>query len=259
MQTKYPIVLVHGIILKDIFFVRAFGRIQKILEREGHLAYTADIDGFGTVETNAEQLKGEILRILGETGAEKVNLIAHSKGGIDSKYMLQRLGMEEHVASLTTLATPHRGAKIATTLGHLPRPLAKFIAFWINFWYRLFRDKHPDALAVCHELSASPNELLDSLTVPQTVYCQSYSVAMERGRDDFIMSIPYAFTKHCEGAPSDGIVSVESSQFANYRGNAVEGSVSHSEIVGYSLKKKKRERVYSFYRDLAQELASLGF
>ena len=148
MATEYPIVLVHGIVLKDIAFIRAFGRIGRALEAAGNSVSTADTDGFGTIETNALLLKAHILRVLETTGAEKVNLIAHSKGGLDAKYMLGRLGMAEKVASLTTLSTPHRGAKIATWIFHLPRPLTKFIAFWVDFWYRLFRDKHPDSLAV---------------------------------------------------------------------------------------------------------------
>ncbi len=259
MATKYPIVLVHGIVLKDIAFVRAFGRIGRTLEEAGNTVFTADTDGFGTIETNALQLKEHILRVLEETSAEKVDLIAHSKGGLDAKYMLCRLGMADRVASLTTLSTPHHGAEIATRILRLPGPVTKFLAFWIDLWYRIFRDRHPDSLAVCRELQASPNAAIDGLTVPAEVYCQSYSATLERSRDDFIMGIPFAFTKRCESGPSDGLVSVESAQFANYRGDAFAESLSHSELAGYSLKKRKRARVCAFYRKLAEELAELGF
>ncbi len=256
---QYPIVLVHGIVLKDVFFIRAFGRIGRALEEAGCTVFTADTDGFGTIETNAAQLKACILRVLEETGAEKVNLIAHSKGGLDAKYMLCRLGMGEKVASLTTLATPHRGAKIATWIFHLPKFLTKWIAFWVDLWYRLFRDKHPDSLAVCRQLQASPNAAIDGLTVPANIYCQSYSTTLTRSRDDFIMGIPYLITRRLEQTPSDGLVSAQSAQFGNYRGDAFSQPISHSEVAGYSLKKKNRARVCAFYCDLAKELAALGF
>ena len=64
MQTKYPIVLVHGIILKDFLFVKSFGKIDKILKKQGFKVYKANIDGFGSVSSNATQLKEIILNIL---------------------------------------------------------------------------------------------------------------------------------------------------------------------------------------------------
>ena len=114
MNTRYPIILVHGLAMKDTFFLRSWGRIDRILRSQGYTVYKSNVDGFGTVEGNAAQLKAEIDGILQETGAEKVNLIAHSKGGLDAKYMIQQLDMAHKVASLTTLCTPHRGTPIAS-------------------------------------------------------------------------------------------------------------------------------------------------
>ncbi|MBQ9733600.1 MAG: triacylglycerol lipase, partial [Clostridia bacterium] len=102
MATKYPIVLVHGVALKEKKHFKAFGRIKEKLCQRGYDVYIADTDGFGTIENNGVQLKDFIYRVLDSTGAEKVNIIAHSKGGLDSKYMISELGREEKVASLTT-------------------------------------------------------------------------------------------------------------------------------------------------------------
>lgn len=259
MKLKYPVILVHGIIIRDFKYFRAFGRIEKILKKEGYEVYTAPIDAFGTVENNAEQLKEFVSRVLSESGAEKVNLIAHSKGGIDSKYMIRNLGMEEAVASLTTLCTPHKGSQWATKIYGLPMFVKKFIAFWLNFWYRIFGDKHPDSLAVCEQLRFVNDIETDTLNFSDKVYCQSYSSVLKRSRDDFIMGIPLIFSKHWENDNSDGLVSVEASKFGEYRGNASEDSISHSEIVGFALSKKKREKVYAFYLSLCAELAERGF
>lgn len=259
MPTKYPIVLVHGVAVKEFGVVKAFGRIGKALQDAGNTVEVSDTDGFGSIEHNAAQLKKQILALLERTGAERVNLFAHSKGGLDAKYMIDRLGMSEKVASLTTLSTPHRGAGAATKLYALPRPIRAFIAFWINVWYRIFGDKQPDALTVCRQLRLSPNEELDSLTVPDSVYCRSYSATMHRKRDDFLMCIPLAFTRLCDKRPSDGLVAAESAKFGTYLGDCIDGSLSHSEMIGYSLKKKKREQVKAFYLALAEELAELGY
>lgn len=244
--------------MKDFRFFRAFGRIEKILKNNGYTVFTAKTDGFGAIENNAVQLKAFIQTVIIKYKVEKVNIIAHSKGGLDARHMIDRLGMEKKVASLTTLCTPHRGAQLATKIYALPNPIKKFIAFWLNLAYKIFGDERPDALKTCKELSAKdPNEL--DLKVPESIYCQSFSAAMEKSRDDFLMSIPHMFSKKFEGGPTDGLVSVTSAQFGNYRGMAVEGSVSHNDIIDFMAKKKKREKIHAFYLQLCAELAELGF
>ena len=97
-MTKYPIILVHGLCLRESRAFHAFGKIEKNLKTAGYRVYTAEIDAFGSIETNAEQLKDFIIKKLSESGAEKVNVIAHSKGGLDTKYMLVNLDMSDRVA-----------------------------------------------------------------------------------------------------------------------------------------------------------------
>lgn len=259
IQGKYPIILVHGIMMKDIKFFKAFGRIEKILKSEGYRVVTSTTDGFGTIEHNARQLKAQVELVLRECGAEKVNLIAHSKGGLDAVYMIENLGMEDCVASLTTLCTPHRGSQIASNILRLPDPVIKFIAFWLNFWYRVFGDKQPDALTVCKQLQSRPDIEEQILGFSEKVYCQSFSATMQRSRDDFVMGIPLFFSKRFENEPTDGLVSVPSSKFGAYKGDCVEGSVSHTEIVDFMAKKKKKEKIYAFWLQLCRELTGMGF
>ena len=114
MKTRYPIVLVHGLAMRDTFFMKSWGTIDRILRIQGYEVYKSQVDAFGTVKTNAAQQKEEILTVLRETGADKVNIIAHSKGGLDAKYMIRYLEMAPYVASLTTLWTPHAGSPIAS-------------------------------------------------------------------------------------------------------------------------------------------------
>lgn len=258
ISTKYPIVLVHGIVLKDIAFFKAFGRIEKILKRSGYTVYTAKTDGFGTIENNAAQLKSHVEKILAANKCDKVNLIAHSKGGLDSKHMIEHLGAENIVASLTTLCTPHKGSPIATKLLRLPGWIVKFIAFWVNLWYRIFGDKHPNALEVCKQLQLHDDDTEYANTI-DGVYCQSYSATLEKCRDDFIMSIPLYFSKRAEAKPSDGLVSAESAMFGEYKGDCASGSISHSEIVDFMVRKSKKDRIYGFYLQLCNDLAKNGF
>ena len=74
-MTKYPIILVHGIAVRETKLIRAFGKIESKLKLGGYDVYTAKTDAFGTIEKNAEQLKNITLEILEKTKAEKVNII----------------------------------------------------------------------------------------------------------------------------------------------------------------------------------------
>ena len=258
MATKYPIVLAHGIILKDIKFFKAFGRIERVLREKGNTVYTSTQDGVGKIQTNAKQLKEQIEEILRLEKAEKVNIIAHSKGGLDTRYMLEALSMQDKVASVTFLCTPHKGSQIATKLYALPRPIKHFIAFWINFWYRLFGDRHPDVLEACRQLAANPDGALNEKNF-DGVFMQSYSTTLKKSSDDFIMGIPLVFSRQFEKDNSDGLVSVDSSKFALYRGECLEESTSHTEIVDLTLKRKKKEKIYAFYENLCKDLEERGY
>ena len=73
------------------------------------------------------------------------------------------------------------------------------------------------------------------------------------------MGIPLIFSKRFEKDFSDGMVAKKSAQFANYKGDCLDDSVSHSEIVGFSLSKNKRKKIEEFYIELCRELKELGF
>lgn len=111
----YPIVLAHGFFGFEDFagvdFVTYFYGVKDELEARGEVVFTPAVDPFNDSETRGEELLAHVERIVAETGAAKVNLIGHSQGGLDSRYVAHQ--RPELVASVTTFATPHRGTPIA--------------------------------------------------------------------------------------------------------------------------------------------------
>lgn len=254
MACKYPIILVHGLMVRHFKRFRAFGRIEHVLDCEGHDVHVATHDGFGCIETNAEQLRDYILGVLEKTGAKKVHLIAHSKGGLDLKYMIKTYGMTDKIATFTTLSTPHKGSAIASHIWKLPMWIKKIIAFFINTFYRILGDKHPNSLKACDQLRTSEDgdeELFDHY---DGIYCQSYSATLKRSRDCFIMALPHKIYKKYEDGDTDGMVSRESSKFGHYRGEILDISISHGQMVDFASRKHQKEKIYEFYKNMCREL-----
>ena len=261
MKTRYPIVLIHGLAMRDTFFMKSWGSIDRILRIQGYEVYKSQVDALGTVKTNAAQLKEEILTVLRETGADKVNIIAHSKGGLDAKYMIQYLEMAPYVASLTTLCTPHAGSPIASFILRFPKPAVKYVAFWVNKAYRILGDRHPDSFAACEELKRTQHLETETMNLADGILCQSFSSTIQtgKGKQDFVMTIPHIFSRFIEkDRLTDGLVPRDSAIFGHYRGDCLDESVSHTEIVDFMVRSKKRDKILSFYSALCEELVQEG-
>ena len=84
---------------------------------------------------------------------------------------------------------------------------------------------------------------------------------MKSSKDDFIMGIPFVFSRRIEKDQStDGLVPLDSTYFGVYRGNAFDESVSHSQIIDIRIMKKtKKDKIYMFYSALCEELVKMGF
>jgi triacylglycerol lipase len=125
------IILAHGILGFDrIGRLEYFNGIKEYLEGayEGVKVLTTVVKPTDSIETRSKQLREQILTALGQNGQspllnpdEETHIIAHSMGGLDSRYILspdnQSPHGERHIAefitSLTTIGTPHSGSPIA--------------------------------------------------------------------------------------------------------------------------------------------------
>ncbi len=72
-----------------------------------------------TIAQNAAVLREYIANVKAETGAERVDLIGHSMGGLISRYYIDSLMGERDVAQLIMLGTPNAGSDCALLAGSL--------------------------------------------------------------------------------------------------------------------------------------------
>jgi triacylglycerol lipase len=116
-RCEYPIVLAHGWMAFDAFTLPGMARpeyfrgVREQLEAHGHTVYVSRVSPLAGVKRRAEQLAEQLAKI----DADKVNIVAHSMGGLDARYAISRLGLANRVASLTTIGTPHQGTPLADT------------------------------------------------------------------------------------------------------------------------------------------------
>jgi triacylglycerol lipase len=115
-KTRYPIVLAHGLSgFRQLFgVVDYFFGIPSDLRAGGAQVFVTQVSAFASAEQRGEQLLQQIEFIATSTGAGKVNLIGHSQGGLDARYVMAV--RPDLIASLTTVATPHLGADLADFL-----------------------------------------------------------------------------------------------------------------------------------------------
>lgn len=212
-RTKYPIVLIHGAGFRDLKWPVYWGRIPRALEERGAAVYYGLQDCWASTETNARAICGRIDDILAETGAEKVNLIAHSKGGLEARMAASSLGYGGKIASVTTIATPHRGSKTIDRLMTLPRGMFTLAAFAVDNWIRVVGDKKPDFLKVCEGFTTAAAERFnhENPDVPGVFY-QSFACVMSHPLSDINLSTANFVLSRIEGE-NDGLVSVESASW----------------------------------------------
>ena len=112
--TRYPIVLAHGFNGSPTNNWGWHKDLIAALRADGHDVHIAAVPPFQGVGVRAEEhLAPFVDEVLGMTGADKVNIIAHSMGGLDSRYLVSSLGYHDRVASVVTISSPHRGSAVA--------------------------------------------------------------------------------------------------------------------------------------------------
>lgn len=215
MKTKYPILLLHGVGFRDLKWPLYWGRIPNALSGAGAVLFYGNQDCWARVEDNAKTVKARIWQILDETGTEKVNIIAHSKGGLEARMVASSLGMGEYIASITTIGTPHRGSKTIDKLLKAPDSLFNIASFAVDNWIGLIGDTKPNFYAVCRDFSTGYAERFnrENPDVPG-VYYQSFAGVMKTPLSDINLSTANIMIKMIEG-DNDGFVSVESAKWGS--------------------------------------------
>lgn len=270
-RTKYPILLVHGMGFRDKGIISYWGRIPGTLRKYGAEVYFGGQDGNGSIESNSEILKRSLKKVLAESGAEKVNIIAHSKGGLEARLLISSMGMARYVASLTTLSTPHNGSQTMDKLMKLPKILLKIGSKVFDFFEGAGGDRNPETYRCLEELTTSymKNFNRENPDIDGVLY-RSCAFRMKNAFSDIIMTIPYC-TVNLLNDKGDGMLVPEEVKWSGFMGvftGTGRRGISHCDEVDlrrrpFSKKAPTNEHEISdiaeFYARLVSELREKGF
>ncbi len=262
-KTKYPILLVHGVFFRDLKLPNYWGRIPKELEENGAVIYYGQHDSAASVADSGEALAKRIKGIVEETGCEKLNIIAHSKGGLDSRYAISLCGADKYVASLTTINTPHRGCLFADyLLEKIPKDIQESIASFYDETLSGLGDKSPDFMAAVTDLTAKSCAALNERMpdMPGVRY-QSVGSRLEHAKGGrFPLNFTYRLAKRFDG-PNDGLVSVESCKWGEdfiMLTPPGKRGISHGDMIDLNRENISGFDVREFYVKIVSELREKG-
>ncbi len=216
-KTNYPIFLIHGMGFRD-GIIGYWGRIPHTLRKWGAEVYFGFQDANGSIESNCEMLKSSLEKAISENSAEKVNIIAHSKGGLEARYLISTLGMEGYIASLTTISTPHNGSKTMDKLMKLPKILLKTGSRVFDFFEGIGGDKTPDTYRCLEQFTtAFIRRFNEENPNNPNIFYQSFGFKMKNPLSDIFMTVPYIAVKLLNGE-SDGLLKPDEVEWSNFRG-----------------------------------------
>ncbi len=265
--TKYPILMVHGVFFRDFKYFNYWGRVPHELEMNGANVFYGMHESASPVDVSAMELAARIRQIVNETGCGKVNIIAHSKGGLDTKFAVATQGVAPYVASITTINTPHRGCEFAEYLmGKAPQGLKNKVAGAYNSALKKVGDKNPDFIAAVTDLTATRcrqiSEIADRFDFRGAgIYTQSVGSCMKKAASGaFPLNMSYHLVGHFDG-PNDGLVGEPSFHWGEdytYLENKKKRGISHGDMIDLNRENISGFDIREFYVQLVSRLKKRG-
>lgn len=267
--------------------------VKQKLEAEGCTVITSKVAGFGSIEERAVTLnafleretkklketakKGQVYNTedvdsetsFRENEPVRVNLIAHSMGGLDCRFLISRIPNKSYkVLSLTTVSTPHRGSEMADYV------VAQFEDLKAAAPIDASKQVLPPSF---YELTTQYMSYFNRITPddPEVSYYSYGSWFKPKWYSAFV--VPWKIIYNAtNGEPNDGMVTVRSSRWGQYMGTLT--NIDHLDQINWRNKLQKdigkllgnanrsmgktvkpEIDILDFYLQIADNLARKGF
>jgi triacylglycerol esterase/lipase EstA (alpha/beta hydrolase family) len=106
---RNPIILLHGFAMNRTQWIWMARRLRA----RGHgPIYGINYFSFARIDRAARRLARFVEDVRTREGELRIDIVAHSMGGLVARYYIERLSGSKHVERLVTIGTPHRGTRI---------------------------------------------------------------------------------------------------------------------------------------------------
>lgn len=271
--TRYPIVLLHGMGGAESFGeVAYFYRVVEVLGQEGYALDAPSVSPFASSEQRGAEWEVHLDALLEQHRGRRFNLVAHSQGGLDARYLISVLERGDDVASLVTIGTPHRGTRVADVLlGTIED--GPVDATWVDLGAAAFADFY--GLDGDHSLVAAMSALSTESVAAFNEHAEDHPdvyYASWAGLSCGVLDLecqdscsgevvdpllaPLHLILWLDGSDNDGMVPVSSAVWGDHRGLLC---ADHADEVGmFEDEASDAFDHLAFYRSELQRLAEMG-
>lgn len=258
---RMPVVLMHGFGILAAFQRNGHLHEEAMYLRErGVRAYAPNVAPYNSIRVRAQMWKDRVEHILEETKSPTLSLIAHSMGGLDARYLITKLGLHEHVHTLVTVSTPHRGTALAEIVLDQPGLVREWLANVADYiGTHTLKDTPSDMLQAVSELTPEHMQNTFNPDVPDHPSVRYWSYAGQAGRGTDVPLDPFFYMLNTllykrEGI-NDGYVSVESARWGAFLGTI---PADHARQIGLRSSFGADFDADAFYADIVRRLAADG-
>jgi len=261
ISLRHPVLLCHGYgAIASLVKPSPLYDVAMMLRSHNVLTFAPNIVPYAKIETRAQGWVKLIEKLTNEIPSGKVNVIAHSMGGLDMRYALSKLDVADQVASFTTICTPHHGTSLAELTLKTPEAIRDKLADFLDWMGdRIYPHTKSDSVGSAAQLTRQyvtevfNPEITD---VPDIPY-YSYSSAVGKGTAEPIRVIARYQNNHIfeQEGPNDGMVSVASAKWGEH---IKTHSLSHLEQMNLRVKDDRQELYEQFWLDVVKMLSKKG-
>lgn len=262
ISTKYPVFLCHGF--------GAIGSLVKpsplhdpcmLMREHGIKAFAPNCVPYASIEVRAKNWVRLIHETCDQYKYEKVNVIAHSMGGLDMRYALAHLGIADKVASLTTVATPHRGTYLADLILKTPELITEKLSHIVD-WFgdSVYPNEKSQVLSSLEQLCREYIQGTFNVETPNRKGLPYFSYSAAVGKETnyslnpvFLFQNTQIFGK--EGT-NDSFVSVESATWGEHMGTV---ALSHMNQINVQVNKENKRIYRDFWIGAVKKLGEMKF
>ncbi|RJO74553.1 MAG: hypothetical protein C4523_00455 [Myxococcales bacterium] len=272
--TRFPIAMLHGMAGWDsvLEIYDYFRGVKDDLIGRGYDVHVTEVAMFNNTDYRAAEIESQLLDILWNTGARKLDLVAHSQGGIDARHFISGMGHENDVALLAMLSTPNRGVILGDMiLGNVTGVSQEILAGLFDFFGNLIDGSESDIRAALAQIAVKNMTEVFNPAHPDAPGVLYWSWAGTTCLDlDFscqdahggewvnpVFALPYrlvaAYAPSPEFAECDGLVPVESAKWGEFFGTV---NADHPDEIG-QLKTGGFDHI-ALYADIASRIHAAG-